>query len=86
VLFLSRTLTGKWRVYGWGQGNFRVQQDPVAGATFVQPDMSGIELAELLAVPESAPQIHPRVTPARETIDQLKQRIRERLAKQAPLP
>jgi hypothetical protein len=86
VLFLSRTLTGKWRVYGWGQGNFRVQQDPVTGMTYVQPDLSGIELAVLSAVSESAPQILPRETPARETMDQLKQRIREQLAKQAPLP
>jgi hypothetical protein len=86
VIFLSRTLTGKWRVYGWGQGNFRIRQDTVAGATFVQADMSGIELAELSTNPESAARILPRVPPARETIDQLKQRIREQLAKQTPLP
>ena len=85
ILFLARTITGKWRVHGWGQGNFRVQQDPIAGASLVQADMSGIELAELSATPGQAPRILPRVLPARETMSRLKQRIREQLLKQAPL-
>jgi hypothetical protein len=82
VLFLARTVTGKWRVYGLGQGNFRVQRDSASGATFVQADMSGIELVEMPGTPGQGPPILPRAIPGKETMDQLKQRIREQVVKQ----
>ena len=81
VLFLARTATGKWRVYGLGQGNYRVRQDSISGATLVQADLSGMELVEMPGAPGQEPMIVPRAVSGRETVDQLKQRIREQVAR-----
>jgi hypothetical protein len=45
VLFLAQTVTGKWRVLGWGQGNYRVLSDPATGRAVVKADLEGIRLA-----------------------------------------
>jgi len=81
-LFLARTVTGKWRVLGLGQGNFRVRRDAVTGSSFVQADLSGMELMEIPGTPVQEPQLLPRAVQGRETVEQFKQRIREQVARQ----
>ena len=81
VLFLSQTVTGKWRVFGWGQGNFRVTRDAISGETRVKPDLAGAELVSPVGSnPESAAAFSEPV--ASETLEGLKARIRSHLYRQ----
>jgi len=81
VLFLSQTVTGKWRVYGWGQGKFFVTRDVISGETRVKPDIAGAELVSPVGSnPESA--LHSANRVASENPRGLKARIRSHLYRQ----
>jgi hypothetical protein len=82
VLFLAQTKGGKWRVRGWGQGNYRVTRDPATGESLVQPDLAGLELVETAAPAAQDTGAAMRRQGGRgESLDQFKQRIRAQLAR-----
>ena len=82
VLFLSQTVTGKWRVFGWGQGNFRVTRDAVSGETRVKPDLAGAELVVPAGSNSESAIVAPNEPGTAETLDGLKARIRNQLVRQ----
>jgi hypothetical protein len=79
VLFLSQTVTGKWRVFGWGQGNYRVLRDAANGEARVKPDLAGAEVAVPAGAGAESAAASPSDPAARATLDGLKIRIRKQM-------
>jgi hypothetical protein len=82
VLFLSQTGTGKWRVYGWGQGNYRISRDAISGEARVKPDLAGAELAAPAGSNQKSEIALQSGPGTAQTLDGLKARIRGQLVRQ----
>lgn len=85
VLFLSSTVRGKWRVFGWGQGNYRVHHDARTGHSTVKPDLGGIQLASPTgSISREGSQSRESQLPNIMSLEELKSQVRKRIGDQQP--